>query len=165
VNDLYDTDIYAWSQRQASVLRDLASRPDLPNELDLQHVAEEIEDVGHSELNAVRSFLRLSFVHLIKAASVHDAELRKGWFAEIIGLHSEILTHFSNAIRQEIDLDVLWTRAMRQAELSLESYRQRQHLAVPPKSGCPLTLDAFLSEDFDLDSAFARVAALISNES
>ena len=62
VDNLYDTDIYAWSQQQAAVLRDLASRPDLPNELDLQHVAEEIEDVGISELNAVRSFLRLCFV-------------------------------------------------------------------------------------------------------
>ena len=100
MDDLYDTDIFAWSQRQAAVLRDLASRPDLPNELDLQHVAEEIEDVGASELNAVRSFLRLSFVHLIKAASIDDAEFRKGWFAEVIGFHSEILMRFSNAMRQ-----------------------------------------------------------------
>jgi hypothetical protein len=163
VDNLYDTDIYAWSQRQVAVLRDLAPRPDLPNELDLQHVAEEIEDVGISELNAVKSFLRLCFVHLIKAGSVDDAELRKGWFAEIIGFHSEILTRFSNAMRKEIDVDVLWTRAMRQAELSLGSYRQ--HRAIPPKSSCPLTLDDFLSETFDLDRIFVRAAALKPDES
>ena len=68
MDDLYDTDILAWSQRQAAVLRDLAARRDLPNELDLDHVAEEIEDVGRSELNAVQSFIRLCLVHIVKAA-------------------------------------------------------------------------------------------------
>ena len=39
---LYDDDIYAWTQQQAEVLRRLAeTRRDLPNELDLENVAEE----------------------------------------------------------------------------------------------------------------------------
>jgi hypothetical protein len=33
--DLYDTDILAWSEQQAEVLRGLAGRRDLPNALDL----------------------------------------------------------------------------------------------------------------------------------
>jgi uncharacterized protein DUF29 len=45
---LYEEDIYAWSQHQARVLRGLAgSGLRLPNDLDLEHVAEEIEDVGN----------------------------------------------------------------------------------------------------------------------
>jgi hypothetical protein len=58
MDDSYDTDILAWSEQQASVLRGLRSRGDLPNELDLEHVAEEIEDVGRSELNAAQSLIR-----------------------------------------------------------------------------------------------------------
>jgi Domain of unknown function DUF29 len=42
----YDEDFYAWSQHQAAVLRELAARRDLPNDLDVEHVAEEIEDVA-----------------------------------------------------------------------------------------------------------------------
>jgi Domain of unknown function DUF29 len=54
-SSIYDEDILVWSERQASVLRSLQSRRDLPNELDLEHVAEEIEDVGRSELNAAQA--------------------------------------------------------------------------------------------------------------
>ena len=47
---LYDEDILVWSEQQAAALRSMASRRDLPNELDLANVIEEIEDVGRSEL-------------------------------------------------------------------------------------------------------------------
>ncbi len=40
---LYEADIFEWSERQAEVLRVVASRRDLPNELDLLNIAEEIE--------------------------------------------------------------------------------------------------------------------------
>lgn len=64
----YETDIFAWSQRQAEVLRSLAhSRRDLPNELDLEHVAEEIEDLGISELRRVETLLRRMLGHGILA--------------------------------------------------------------------------------------------------
>ena len=52
---LYDEDILVWSEQQAAALRSLASRHDLPNELDLANVIEEIEDVGRSELHTVES--------------------------------------------------------------------------------------------------------------
>lgn len=43
----YEEDVFAWSQHQAKVLRGLAERAaGLPNDLDLEHVAEEIEDLG-----------------------------------------------------------------------------------------------------------------------
>jgi hypothetical protein len=56
-NSTYDEDILVWSEQQASVLRSLRSRRDLPGELDLEHVAEEIEDVGRSELNAAKGLI------------------------------------------------------------------------------------------------------------
>ena len=45
-SSLYDNDVYAWAEQQAAVLRGLAARRDLPNELDLANVIEGIEDVG-----------------------------------------------------------------------------------------------------------------------
>lgn len=64
---LYDDDILLWSEQQAAAIRRLApTRRDLPNELDIENVAEEIESVGRSELAAVESHLQLIFVHLIK---------------------------------------------------------------------------------------------------
>ena len=48
----YDDDFYAWTQFQAQVLRSLRTRD---NRFDREHLAEEIEDLGKSERNAVRS--------------------------------------------------------------------------------------------------------------
>ena len=64
-NDLYDQDVLAWSQHQAGLLRRLA-RGEQVNNVDWEHVVEEIENVGLSQLNAVQSYLRLMLVHLLK---------------------------------------------------------------------------------------------------
>jgi hypothetical protein len=57
----YDTDFYAWAQAQASALRakDWAA-------LDLEHLAEEVDDLRKTERRAVRSQLRLILSHLLK---------------------------------------------------------------------------------------------------
>jgi hypothetical protein len=51
----YEDDFYAWTQYQAEVLR---SMPVADNRFDREHVAEEIEDLGKSERDAVRSQVR-----------------------------------------------------------------------------------------------------------
>jgi hypothetical protein len=57
----YDTDFYAWTQQQAEALRakDWAA-------LDVEHLAEEVEDLRKTERRAVRSQLRLILSHLLK---------------------------------------------------------------------------------------------------
>ena len=57
--DLYAEDFYVWTQAQAEALRRLAeTRWNGP--LDLEHLAEEVEDLGRSTRNAVRSQLQRS---------------------------------------------------------------------------------------------------------
>jgi hypothetical protein len=57
----YDTDFYAWTQAQAAALRakDVAS-------LDLDHLAEEIEDLGKRDRRAVESYLEGRLRHGLK---------------------------------------------------------------------------------------------------
>lgn len=99
----YDVDILAWSERQAAVLRDLARvRRDLPNELDLENVAEEIESVGRSELAAVRGNIRQILVHLMKAVSVQDASLIKHWRGEAATFHASIFDHLTPSMPNRI---------------------------------------------------------------
>lgn len=58
---LYDTDFDAWARQQAQALRakDWAA-------LDIDHLAEEVEELRKSELKAVRSQFRLLLSHLLK---------------------------------------------------------------------------------------------------
>ena len=58
---LYDTDIVAWAKEQAELLR--AGRLD---QLDLEHIAEEIEDVGKSEQRELASRMAVLLAHLLK---------------------------------------------------------------------------------------------------
>ena len=61
--DLYDEDFYAWTQQQAEALR---THFQGDNRLDVEHLAEEVEDLGKSELHAVESFVENVIEHLLK---------------------------------------------------------------------------------------------------
>jgi hypothetical protein len=85
----YDEDFFAWSEQQAAALRDLArSRRGLPNALDPERIAEEIEDVGRAEFNAVKSHIRQILAHLIKAASEPAPGPASHWRKEVVAFHS-----------------------------------------------------------------------------
>jgi len=76
----YDQDLYAWTQEQAARLREGAW-----HELDLEHLIEEIEDVGHSQRDALASHLLVLLTHLLKltiAARERPGDLERagrGW--------------------------------------------------------------------------------------
>lgn len=57
----YEQDIIAWANEQARLIR--AGRFDL---LDLEHIAEEIEDVGKSEQRELESRMAVLLAHLLK---------------------------------------------------------------------------------------------------
>lgn len=67
MSDLYDTDFFLWTARQAELLRRRAAG-ELVNEtsLDWLNLAEEIESVGASQRTVVRRRLRLICQHLLK---------------------------------------------------------------------------------------------------
>lgn len=144
----YDVDILEWSERQASALRELGRRrPELSNELDWEHVAEEIEDVGRSEFNTVQSLLRQILVHLIKALSAPHSEATLHWQGEVLGFHADMLDRLSPSMGSRIDLEKLWRRAINQAEAELAVHAQEVEPAL--RSGCPLELDDLLDPNFD----------------
>lgn len=57
----YETDVVAWSNEQAAFIR--AGRFDM---LDLEHIADEIEDVGKSERRELRNRMAVLLTHLLK---------------------------------------------------------------------------------------------------
>jgi hypothetical protein len=69
---LYERDVLAWSQHQADLLRRLG-RGERVNDIDWANVAEEVEDLGLSELHSVESVLDLFIVHLLKVATALHA--------------------------------------------------------------------------------------------
>ncbi len=61
VEELYEQDFFEWTVRNAELLRARRFA-----EADLEHIAEEIEDMGKSERHELRSRLRVLVSHLLK---------------------------------------------------------------------------------------------------
>ncbi len=158
----YREDIYAWSREQAGVLRGMTRQASLPNALDLADVAEEIESVGSEVRNAVESFIRLILVRLVKVAVSPNLSAHAHWRGETLNFHAEIQGRYTRSMRHDIDLDVLWHRALRQVRATLSDHGEDMPRALSDL--CPLALDAFVSEEFDLDGALARVRAALATE-
>jgi hypothetical protein len=158
--DLYKSDVFAWSEQQAEVLRSLAGRPDLPNALDLFHVAEEIEDVGLNQLHAAGGFIRLIMAHAIKCWADPDALSVAHWHAEIGNWQSELARRLTASMRNRIDLDHEWRGAVRQAVLDLKAQgAERAAVAVRLllDTGCPLTMDDLNADPADPVSLVERL--------
>ena len=144
-SDLYETDILAWSEHQADVLRAMATRPDLPNGLDLVHVVEEIEGVGQSEFYTVKSLIRLILLHAIKCAVDPDAPAVAHWEDEIDNWQNDLTDRLTPSMKRKLDLQALWQRAIYQAERSFAKQEQQTALGlvrhVFAETHCPVSLE------------------------
>ena len=81
---LYERDIVAWSEQQASYLR----RQEW-TKLDLENLVEEIEALGRSEQRALGSYLQVLMMHLLKCQ--YQPEKRtKSWDITISNCRDKI---------------------------------------------------------------------------
>ncbi len=152
----YDDDFFNWTQEQAALLRDLPRDVRLPNAIDLAHIAEEIEDMGKSELTTVKSFLGLILEHLFKIATKDlDADPARHWAGEIIAFHRNALRRYTPGMRQLIDMDEIWREAKADTAQKLAFFNEQ----IPDlPMYCPFSLDDFLQDRLDLKAMLAALA-------
>lgn len=133
---LYDTDILQWSERQAELLRRRAA-----NELDWDNVAEEIEDVGRSELHAVESLLGQALRHMLKAEAWPLHRDAPSWRADAIDFRQQAGRRFAPSMRHRIDVGRLYRQAVRALPDTMDG-----QAPLPVPDACPVTLEELLSE-------------------
>ncbi len=136
----YDADIVAWANEQARLLR--AGRFDF---LDLEQIAEEIEDVGKSEQRELASRMVVLLAHLLKWQ--YQPERRgNSWRRTIIAQRKEIAYHLEEAPSLSSKLtdprwfDMVWAKALALAVSETD-------LEVFPEI-CPWTTAEILGQDF-----------------
>ena len=157
---LYDEDIYAWSQHQAALLRRLAAdRATLPDDLDLEHVAEEIEAVGEEQRFGVESNLVQAMIHLVKLVALREDQAARHWVKETRALLATAARRWRPSMRHAIDPDGLWSDACRQATLDLEI---DEHPVPPLPQRCPFSLDELVDGRADPRGLAARLAAAVA---
>ena len=152
--DLYERDFYTWTQDQAARLRALSG----DNRVDAAHLAEEIADLGRSELNKTRQHLLQLLIHLLKCGGNPAGEPRGHWLAEAANHARQAQAAFSPGMRQHLDLHRLWRDALADAN------RMRAddgETALPADLGCPFTLDALLDPAVTPETLLGRIQAAL----
>ncbi len=145
---LYETDYYAWTQQQAAELRKLADRR-VNTPLDLANLAEEVEDLGKSERDAVRSQIRRIIEHLLKLEFSRSAEPRAEWRESIIDARNTLDDKMTATLRRDVEarLPRLFRQARDKAAAGLERFREFDAAGNLPE-GCPYTLDDICRESW-----------------
>src|SRR5437667_1114713 len=142
----YEDDFFAWTQHQAMVLRAMAVAD---NRFDRENVAEELEDLGRSERDALRSQIRRIVEHFLKLAHSPAQQPRFDWMASILEARSTLGDKISPTLRRdaEIMLPGLYRDGRRLAELALRGYAENQAADALPQQ-CPYSLDDIFREDW-----------------
>jgi hypothetical protein len=142
----HDDDFYAWTRYQAEVLRTMEARH---NRFDREHLAEEIEDLGNSERNAVRSQVRRILEHFLELAYSPAGDPRRGWRGSITEAHSELDGRLSPTLQRDLEasLERLYAMARKRVVQDLEDFGEGQ-LASSIPVRCPFTPDRVLAEDW-----------------
>ena len=150
----YDDDFYAWTQHQAEVLRSLEVTD---NRFDREHVAEEIEDLGESERDAVRSQIRRIIEHLLKLAFSPAEPPRFDWMETVLDARQALSDKISPTLRRdtELVLDKLYADGRKRAADGLRRYGE-QHAADALPQTCPYTLDDIRRDDWYPDRPGAK---------
>jgi hypothetical protein len=146
LEELYDEDFYVWTQRQADALRRLAeTRPNV--DLDFPHLIEEVEDLGTSQRDAVRSQVRRIIEHCLKLEHSRAVDPRGGWYDSIIDARAEIDDKLSPSLRRDLDeqLPRLWPRARTKADNGLRRFGEPDAAELLP-ADCPYELNDLLAD-------------------
>lgn len=136
----YEADFVRWLDYQAELLR--AGRV---AELDLENLAEEVDDIGRSQRRAVESELSVILIHLLKY-QFQPSKRSRSWTDTLLEHRGRLARDFrasrSLALHAAAELADLYRLARKRAAV-----QTRLPLETFPET-CPYTLEQTLSEDF-----------------
>lgn len=136
---LYEEDFYAWTQQQAELLRRL---PAISNELDIEHIAEEIEDLGRSDLRAAQSLCQHIIEHLLKLEYSGLKEPSNHWRDKIVEWRLQLEQILTRSILGKLDLSARYRMALR---LLRRLERDVPGILNQLPAECPYTIERILS--------------------
>jgi hypothetical protein len=154
-DDLYNTDILAWSRAQAARLRRVAAGERV-KDLDWTHVIEEVEDVGKSELRAVTSAPRLALTHALKFCAWPEHSAADHLRGEVGTFLVNAQYGFEPGMQQHVDPAALYAAALR-AISAAGSMDGCPPLPLP--DAVPLTAAELRDPRFGAPELLARIRA------
>jgi len=142
----YDADFFAWTQDQATALRRVAElRINLPG-ADLEHLAEEVEDMGNDVLAKIEGFVSQIVAHLLKLEYSPAPDPRRHWRGEITEWRATVRRRArrSPTALQQVDLEEL----VEDARAGLRNRHGDWAWVADLPETCPYSIGQILDPDF-----------------
>jgi len=139
----YETDFYAWTKQQASLLQ-----TEELEQLDLPNLIEEIESRGASQRSALTSRLKVLLIHLLKlrVQARPDDRLPRSWLNTILEQRQriELIFRTSPSLRREMMDEIAYAYPRARKKAAIET-----NLALSTfPADCPWTVEEILDEDW-----------------
>ncbi|MEB3227684.1 MAG: DUF29 domain-containing protein [Synechocystis sp.] len=149
---LYDQDFQQWLSQTINHLENQQF-----DQLDIEHLIEELTDLGKSDKRALESNLMILLAHLLKVTIQPDAPemMKESWFDSISEHRQRILYDLKEIPSLKSHLETAIAKAYPSArKLAIkEGKRARFGVRVPAEKEyprqCPFTIAQILDEDFD----------------
>ncbi|MEI6379384.1 MAG: DUF29 domain-containing protein [Cyanobacteriota bacterium ELA615] len=148
---LYNQDLQKWIEQTIEQLKNQQFES-----LDVEHLIEELFDVGKSERNSLKSNLTILLAHLLKLKVQKDVpESMKGsWYSSTIEHRQRVLNNIADSpslrayLVEIIDKAYLDARKLAIKESKFASFGIDTPKEQSYPSQCPFTLEQILDEDF-----------------
>lgn len=150
-NKLYDRDLQLWIEQTIQQLKNREFES-----LDIEHLIEELVDLGKSEKNALKGNLTILLAHLLKLKIQHDVpdSMKGSWYSSILEHRQRVLNNLADTpslksfLVEAIEKVYPDSRKLAIKESKLAKFGLR----VPPENEdpieCPFSIEQILDEDF-----------------
>ena len=157
---LYELDALAWTEQQADLLRRLAAGERVNDAVDWPNVIEEIEALGRSELHGCTSLLRHAMAHLLKLHAWPESRAAGHWRGEALAFLDDARSYFSPSMRQRINIDAEYAKALRQVQASTDDSGDPR----PLPAVCPFTLNGLIIAEPHIAELETRLAGPVAGD-
>src|SRR5215217_3344486 len=100
-DDLYHQDWYRWARQQAGGLRRLADER-INTDVELQRIAEDLDEMADGRLEALRSQLRRIIVHILKLEHSPAMHPRRQWRSSVRDARVQIEDRLTAVLESEL---------------------------------------------------------------
>ncbi|WP_341526433.1 DUF29 domain-containing protein [Nostoc sp. UHCC 0302] len=150
-NNLYDRDLQYWIEQTIQQLRNREFES-----LDIEHLIEELVDLGKAEKNALKSNLTILLAYLLKLMVQHDVpDMMKGsWYSSVLEHRQRVLNNLSdtpslkNFLVEAIEKAYSDGRKLAIKESKLAKFGVRLPEESEYPMVCPFSVEQILDEDF-----------------
>lgn len=150
-NTLYDRDLQLWIDQTIHQLKNREF-----GSLDVEHLIEELVDLGRAEKNALKSNLSILLAHLLKLLVQHDVpdSMKGSWYGSVLEHRQRVIDNLADTPSlKNILLETVEKAYHSSRKLAIkEGHLARFGVRIPAESEypitCPFLIEQILDEDF-----------------